>query len=721
MSASAQVDMVSRWKFDNSELLGAEMMRLRLLLRRRSLWLRSQWSHESAQDYLACKISDAQADWLLGGEDRESEAEFYRTDIEALQLAASLQRLEDSIAERSQAMRDAGMPASLDVLQHLFALGRFERDVLLLVIAPHLDPSFERLYAYLQDDVTCRYPTPHLALGLLAGDDEELYRARETLLPDGTLRRYRLIAADEEGQPNIFANRALRTDERILNFLLGANRPDEQLRSLLDEVPAALLAANDREQVARVVTWLQKGRGQPLMRTVNFVGDSAAGFRNLARATCDALGVGLLELKAANLPAAPADRHEMFSLLEREAVLMHSAFYCDLDLARAEDKPRLTNELDTLRVLLMVGGAAPWQGERETMAITVAKPGPAEQAELWKQSLLSAGITPNGQIDSLTEQFDFTADHISRAIASARTAGAMSEEDGELSEERLWQACAQQAAPTLDERAQRIPPCYDWEDLVLPPGPFQQLQEIAAQVAHRAKVYGGWGFGKKLNRGRGISALFAGASGTGKTMAAEVLARHLHLDLYRIDLAGVVSKYIGETEKNLRSVFDAAERGGAILFFDEADALFGKRSEVKDSHDRYANIEVNYLLQRMEDYRGLAILATNRKSALDSAFLRRLRFIVDFPFPDAVHRLRIWRSVFPEQAEVDDVDFAALARLEIAGGYIRNIALAAAFLAASEGQAIAMSHMMRAARREYTKMDRVIEESDFGVHHEAAR
>src|SRR5271157_3818727 len=353
MSASAQVEMVSRWKLDNSALLAAEMTRLRLLLRRRVLWLSSQWSHEAAQDYLACKISDAQADWLLGGEDRKSEAAFYSTDSEALQLTASLQRLEDSIAERSQAIRDAGMPAALDVLQHLFALGRFERDALLLVIAPHLDPSFERLYAYLQDDVTCRYPTPHLALVLLTGDDEEMYRAREALLPDGTLRRYRLIAADEEGQANIFANRALRTDERVLNFLLGANRPDERLRSLLDEVPPASLAVNDRQQVARVLAWLQPGAQSP-MRTVNFVGESAAGLRNLARATSDALGIGLLELKAANLPAAPADRHEMLSLVEREAVLMHSAFYCDLDLERGVHQHRLA--LHQREHLVPVGG-----------------------------------------------------------------------------------------------------------------------------------------------------------------------------------------------------------------------------------------------------------------------------------------------------------------------------------------------------------------------------
>ena len=720
MSTSAQLEIVDRWKLDNCELLAAEMKRLRLLLRRRALWLRRQWSHEAAQDYLACKISDAQADWLLSGEDREAEAAFYRTNPEPFELASPLQQVEDSIAERSLAMRDAGMPIALDVLQHLFALSRFERDILMLVVAPHLDPSFERLYAYLQDDLTCRHPTPHLALALLTGGDHELYRAREALLPDGILRRYRLVTAGDENQSNIFANRPLFTDERVLNFLLGANRPDKRVRSLFDEVPPSLLSTNDRQQLARILSMGQPGHWQSPLCTVNFVGESGASVRNLARATCDAIGIGLLELKAANLPLAPADRQELYSLLEREAVLMHSAFYCDLELVRSEDRARLTSELDALHVRLMVGGPAAWQGERESLTVTVTRPDPTEQAELWKQALVSAGVSPNGQIDALTEQFDFTSHHILRAIASARTAAAMSADDGEISEERLWRACAQQAAPALDERARQIQPCYDWDDLVLPQVPFQQLREIAAQVEHRAQVYGRWGFGRKLSRGRGISVLFAGASGTGKTMAAEVLALHLRLDLYRIDLAGVVSKYIGETEKNLRCVFDAAERGGAILFFDEADALFGKRSEVKDSHDRYANIEVNYLLQRMEDYRGLAILATNRKSALDSAFLRRLRFIVDFPLPDAAHRQRIWRSVFPRQAEVDALDFTALARLEITGGHIRNIALGAAFLAASEGVPIATSHVMRAARREYDKMDRVIQESDFGCYHEAA-
>ena len=254
---------------------------------------------------------------------------------------------------------------------------------------------------------------------------------------------------------------------------------------------------------------------------------------------------------------------------------------------------------------------------------------------------------------------------------------------------------------------------FGWADLVLPSDTEQTLRDISAQVAHQAQVYERWGFGAKLSRGRGISALFSGPSGTGKTMAAEVLAGDLSLDLYRIDLSGVVSKYIGETEKNLRRVFDAAATGGAILFFDEADALFGKRSEVKDSHDRYANIEINYLLQRMEAYRGLAILATNMKSALDTAFLRRLRFIVRFPFPGVPERKAMWQKAFPADVPKGTLDYDRLARLNITGGHIHNIALNAAFLAAGAGTPVTMPLILDAARSEFRKIERPINEADF--------
>jgi SpoVK/Ycf46/Vps4 family AAA+-type ATPase len=265
-----------------------------------------------------------------------------------------------------------------------------------------------------------------------------------------------------------------------------------------------------------------------------------------------------------------------------------------------------------------------------------------------------------------------------------------------------------------DALVQHIRSCYTWEDIVLPENILQQLQEITAQAAYLYHAHEKWSSRTLLSHGRGISALFSGPSGTGKTMAAEILANHLKLNLYRVDLAGVVSKYIGETEKNLRKVFDTAEQNDIILFFDEADALFGKRTEVKDSYDRYADIVVNCLLQRMEDYRGLAILATNRKTSLGKAFLRQLHFLVDFPFPNAQSRRNIWLKVFPSQVKLAKLDHDALARLEITGGNIRNIALNAAHQAASEEAFLSMDHILRAARREYQKIDKIMSEAEFG-------
>jgi SpoVK/Ycf46/Vps4 family AAA+-type ATPase len=321
-------------------------------------------------------------------------------------------------------------------------------------------------------------------------------------------------------------------------------------------------------------------------------------------------------------------------------------------------------------------------------------------------------------LDGVAAQFRFSTDVI------ARTAQAFREGAGERERERerdgngcgeaagshsavaLWKACRDSVRVRLEDLAQRVDPIATWDDLVLPGTQLDTLHQIAAHARYRMQVYERWGFAAKSARGLGISVLFAGESGTGKTMAAEVLANELHLDLYRIDLALMVSKYIGETEKNLRRVFDAAEQSGAILLFDEADALFGKRSEVKDSRDRYANIEVSYLLQRMEEYGGLAVLTTNLKGALDTAFQRRLRFTVQFPFPDQAQRERIWRNVFPSDTPLGQVDHAQLARLNVTGGSIRNIALNAAFLAADGGASVEMKHLLQAARSEGAKRDR---------------
>jgi SpoVK/Ycf46/Vps4 family AAA+-type ATPase len=310
----------------------------------------------------------------------------------------------------------------------------------------------------------------------------------------------------------------------------------------------------------------------------------------------------------------------------------------------------------------------------------------------------------------LTSHFDFGLETIRASSVQAREGFVRESERAPA--HVLWDACRIQGRTRLDELAQHIEPRAAWADLVLPEHQLRSLREIATHVRRRSKVYEAWGFASKGTRGLGISALFTGASGTGKTMAAEVLASELKLDLYRIDLSQVVSKYIGETEKNLRRVFDAAEESGAVLLFDEADALFGKRSEVKDSHDRYANIEVSYLLQRMEEYRGLAVLTTNLKTALDKAFLRRLRFVVQFPFPDAQARARIWEKIFPPDTPTENLDAGKLARLSVAGGNIRNIALNAAFLAADEDAPVTMAHLLRAARGEYEKLEKPLTDTE---------
>jgi SpoVK/Ycf46/Vps4 family AAA+-type ATPase len=339
----------------------------------------------------------------------------------------------------------------------------------------------------------------------------------------------------------------------------------------------------------------------------------------------------------------------------------------------------------------------------------VAQPMPAEVRGQWAGALGPAADRLNGHLERVADQFRLAAPAI-RAVASQIAHQA----DSPDLVEQLWDACRSQCRTRLDELAQRIETRVSWADLVLPALQLQTLHELVGQVRQREKVYSEWGFAAASHRGLGLSALFVGASGVGKTLAAEVLANELRLDLYRIDLSQVVSKYIGETEKNLRRVFDAAEHGGAVLLFDEADALFGKRSEVKDSHDRYANIEVSYLLQRMEAYRGLAILTSNLKSSLDTAFLRRIRFIIDFPFPDAGQRAEIWRRMFPSAAPTEGLDIGRLARLNVPGGNIRNIALNAAFLAADREEPIRMRHVLRAAQIEYAKLDKLLPASDVG-------
>jgi winged helix domain-containing protein/ATPase family protein associated with various cellular activities (AAA) len=712
MTATLAAMTGEEWKTANSSYLVAEMERVRLLLRRRILWLRQHWRRDTTSSHLSWAISDHEAEGLLSAEDLQEEFAFYQSDPDAREVGALLEKSRLQISAQRQELQDSGAAAAVDVLSARFGLNSFERDVVLLCLAPELDPSFERLYAYVQDDATRKFSTPYLALTLLSTGRDFALLNHGALLPSGPLRRWGLITT-ESASSGAKSGSALRIDERMVDYLLGFNRLDERCHRLVRPPSGALVPICHGEFISRLAEWL--GAGSNRLTLLNLVGHADCGRSAIAEVACHEAALNLLVLNSQALYSAGAERTELIGILEREANLLGLVFYLDQDELKREEAHTLLTELARCAVPLIIASRERVSCEREILAVQVTRPGASEQSELWRRALGNSAASFNGGIDSLVEQFDFGPRGIARTVALAenqsklRTSG-----DDALSLADIWQACCQQTAGQLEQLAQKVEPCYDWDDIVVPSEVLRQLKEITGQVAHRHLVYQGWGFGKKLNRGRGISALFSGASGVGKTMAAEVMAHDLKLDLYRIDLAGVVSKYIGETEKNLRSVFDAAERSGAILFFDEADALFGKRSEVKDSHDRYANIEVNYLLQRMEEYRGLAILATNMKAALDSAFTRRLRFIVEFPFPDASQRKEIWRKVFPVAAALDGLDFGNLSRLEITGGNIRNIAVNAAFLAAGEDRSIGMGHVMRAARREYTKIDRLIMDAEFG-------
>ena len=709
------------WASANQSYLRAELERLRLLFRRKVRWLRSRWQQDPLGSTQGAVISEANADWHLSGDEIEAEARFYREDAESCVLSCSIKQADAGLAQlRSSLSKGAGIPA-LEALCRTFGLQSYERDVLLLCWAIEEDPAFASLCAYVQDDVHARFPTPHLASSFFCADDGERETARRAFLPASPLRRFRLVAFGESSIALPMCQRPLQIEERIAAYVRGLNAIDERVSYLLRAVPAVAMADSHLSLIESLSQWAQSAGANESWPVMWLTGPAGSGNQALAREFCARFGLHLCALDPKSLPLQDAERHQLLHLIERETLLSRIAIYMDVSDVEPTDRGLTTAVRDWIERsggLLFVGGRERWHTARGTLHIAVPKIDAAAQRVLWRNSLQAVANSVNGQVEDIVQQFDLGPQAIPQAVnAAIAKARQRSAKDAVIEANDLWQACREQVGWRLGDLAQRLEPCYRWDDIVLPDDVLRQLREIADQVAARPLVYEQWGFGARLPRGRGISALFSGPSGTGKTMAAEILARQLNIDLYRIDLAGVVSKYIGETEKNLRNVFEAAEQTGAILLFDEADALFGKRSEVKDSHDRYANIEVNYLLQRMEDYRGLAILCTNRRSALDRAFLRRLRFLVEFPFPDWSHRRMIWQKVFPPEAPLGPLDYESLSRLEISGGNIRNIALNAAFLAAGEKTSIGLEHVLHAARREYTKVDKLLTEAEFGEHY----
>lgn len=632
----------------------------------------------------------------------EAAAAVASTDINSANGAAAAET-SDSIETMGDAVSSSAPPA-LVTLTSCLHLSQFERSILLLCVAAELDTGIERLCARAQGDDSRAYPTFALALAIF---DEPAW---EALSPERPLRYWSLIEITQPGGQPLTTSR-LRADERIVNYVKGLNYLDDRMATLLSPVDVTAFVGvkpeSQRTTEEEILAYLKQTPSGP-GPVLQMVGRDSSTKELMAGNVCATLKLRLYRIPASLIPAQAKDVEPFARLWQRESLLLPGAMYVDAQGTDAESAAgqAVSLLLARARGLVFLDTREMWNASR-TMAIEVGKPTAAEQKAVWSEAL---GEGSDKTAERMAGQFDLGVAEIQEI---ARSAQAGSEGAAGEADERLWRSALMTTRPAMDALAQHIETKAGWDDIVLPAAEMDLLHQIADQVGSRTTVYREWGFAEKMSRGLGISAMFAGPSGTGKTLAAEVLANSLKLELHRVDLSSVVSKYIGETEKNLRKMFDAAEGGGSILFFDEADALFGKRSEVKDSHDRYANIEVNYLLQRMESYSGLAILATNAKSSLDPAFVRRLRFIVTFPFPGVPERKAIWERAFPSKTPTEGLDYAKLARLNVTGGHIHNIALNAAFRAAQTGRQVTMAVVLEAARNEFRKLERPINEADF--------
>ncbi|MGH9928207.1 MAG: AAA family ATPase [Pyrinomonadaceae bacterium] len=722
---------------DNWDHLAAEFAYLDLLLRREVLRWRHGLPKQSQDIFKTVYITDGEIDQLLGNSPNSTPAD--QSQLEAIESAVAAARAE--IDERKRISLERGVALALPQLAKLFAFAPGEEQILMVCFAPEFELKYERIYAYLQDDISRRKVNVDLILRLLCASEAERLQVRTFLSPQSVLFRahiLRYLDSDEQHLPA----RTVKLDDRITSFLLGVGGIESEIASCLqhfhpEDAQSALNGAHDlRSKLGEVAASHFRGPVQsPIKLIFHFHGRDGAGKKSLAAGICDELGVSMLLVDLRVLLERSQSFEVTLRRVFREGILRPAAIYLDHFDMLLEDEAKANSFLRSLQScvndfswLTFIGTEKPWEPaglfqQHSFLALELPLPDVTARAELWQMLAGQQGISlaPAGCAE-LAAKFRLSPGQMRSALITARDRAHLRADKSQITIDDVYSGCRSQSNQRLGMLSRKLKPSFTWSDIVLPPNSMAQLREICAHMEHRQKVYGTWGFGEKHSLGLGLCVLLFGPSGTGKTMAAEIIANELNVDAYKIDLSTVVSKYIGETEKNLNRLFSEAETSNAILFFDEADALFGKRSEVKDAHDRYANIEINYLLQRMEEFQGLTILATNQRKNIDEAFFRRMHFAVEFPFPDRNDRLAIWKHHFPTSAPVaDDIDFNFLAgQFNLAGGSIKNIVVNAAFLAAANSGVIGMKHVVQATRREFQKIGRLCTDADFAPYHTLA-
>lgn len=656
---------------------------------------------------------------------------------ELMEIHNRLAMLQSEINAKVKKSTERRVFLAFPQLARIFSLSPFEVQTIIICLAPELDRKYDKIYAYLQDDITRKRPSIDLILNLLYETDFDRWRARAHLSGDSRLFRSGILhLIDDPQSPSGSSDlaRFLRLDLRIMNYILGNNSIDECLVGMID-VYRPLTSIDDVLVDSSIKTDLRyliqhhfsEGKSENDKIVLYFCGPYGVGKRTLALGVCGILNCPMLCLDMESLLAHESDIEILLQTTFREGLLFQAAIYFENTDSLMKEDGKLKIFLKKLARMVEEYGWITFLSGKRSLSLNgafrhvtyqdIELPVPAApvREEVWKKILedLKQGSEPiwSGQ---LARRFRLTPGQILDATALTRNRCAMKDEEEKITLAILNTACRNQSNQKLKDFAVKIDPRYSWNDIILPEDKLEHIKEICSQVKYCYQVLDQWGFGCKLSHGKGLSVLFSGPPGTGKTMAAEVIAHELQLDLYKIDLSGVVSKYIGETEKNLSKIFHEAETSNAILFFDEADALFGKRTQVSDAHDRYANIETGYLLQKMEEYEGVVILATNLRENMDEAFTRRIRFIVEFPFPDASNRMLIWKKHFPREAPVsDDIDYELLSRqFQIAGGNIKNIVLNSAFLAAGNSGIIGMEHILRSTKREFEKIGKLWNEKN---------
>nr|QNO51022.1 ATP-dependent zinc metalloprotease FtsH [Methanosarcinales archaeon ANME-1 ERB6] len=708
----------------NLQHISEELKRVDLLIRLQVLKIRQK--KEVVDGFQGLYVSEDEINTIL------DDTYTANDDDQHIQtLIERIAELEQEIEEKKVESLRRGITLTLPLLANIFGLTPLEIDVVLICMAPELDTKYERLYAYLHNDATKKQPSVDLALLLLCESAEEKLYARQIFDVSAPLVKYHIlqfIEAPEEGKKTLLT-RFIKVDDRIINYILGFNQIDTKIEPFAEliqpqtDLEAIFLPEELKREIDGIINCRELTDG-----TKCFLhGPYGVGKKTVAQSICKELGMALLTVDIAYLVNTDADFEAVISRSFREAKLQDSAiFLAHFERLFSEDKKNafykniLFDALENCSGIVFIASEQPLELAvelpKEIFDIEIPIPDYAMRKTIWGQYL--TGKNSEEDVSVLANKFKFTAGQIKDAFVSVEKLAVLQGRE-EITLKYLYDGCRAQSNQKLSALAKRIKPKYRWDDLILPKEKKEQLEEVKNYIKNKGVVYHDWGFDDKLSLGKGLNIMFSGTSGTGKTMAAEVIASELGLDLYKIDLSMVVSKYIGETEKNLNRIFKEAEQSNAILFFDEADALFGKRSEVRDSHDRYANIEISYLLQKMEENEGIVIMATNLSQNIDDAFMRRMHFNVEFPFPEEEYRYKIWRSLIPKEAPIaEDIDFEFLAkRFKLAGGNIKNIIVNAAFLAAEDSGSITMRHVIKAAKREFQKIGKVCSQSEFGKYY----